>query len=337
MFSSKDLATFLPGDASSSSLRYPDSKDGGVAKSKFVPLKEKEGAAKVTRYYANKAPTWFSQKDASSISSSNSVDVKNEVKNEVKSGGADGRLARLGQSRAAVAISGSSNSASSINNNINSNSNSVDAAPLQRRRRTYEAQVIVDSEASSKPSDSNNVLPMERSKEDYRIKDERATVLDFSRGNQRRSQGSSGGDDNIKSEENSRRDEGANMSRRERALARRKLESESESSESSEEEEDDEEDEEDDEDDEDFHIKPIFVPKHMRQSTLHKEALEKEEESRLKRLANEANSRIQNTREMLAESIRRNEKEDSHSLLDIDDSGIPNGEDLTDDEEEVSK
>lgn len=184
----------------------------------------------------------------------------------------------------------------------NSSSHSQDSVGTNRRRRVYEAEII----ASDLPDDdSKQILPSNADSFDQSLQPE---MVD-------------------------------NDVRRKRALERLALEAKqaekNEDSDDSFESDDDDSDDDSEEDsqDESRYVKPIFVPKRMRETMLEKEEKMRLEEERALEFANQLDKKKQNTRSQLAESLQRSSEMKDIDVTDLDsDAGMP---DDVDDPEDV--
>jgi microfibrillar-associated protein 1 len=317
-FGARDLALLLPdkvaGDAHS--LRHIIEEKG----EQHELLQPKvDQSKKVVRYFPGKAPTWagVAQGGAESGTADEeyvAVAVDRTTGRDFKSETVeDSRLARL-----ARATSSSSSS-----------------APVEEgrpRRRRYEAEVIIEapeSEATDDhvPGDVDPLQALSRradtgDEDDEDVAERRARI-------QRRLA--------MQKEQAERSTIAIPVPEKEYIASSRDKLIGKEDEEEEEEEESESEyetDSEEEEEDERVMLRPVFVPKAKRETIKEKEAREAEEALKEEKKLFEKEERKRQTREMVADSIRRNEELKDATDADSD-AGLPDDTDDPDDELEV--
>jgi len=304
LFGSRDLALFLPDDDTPNNRNHDDgaAADSGDFKARIDKTK------KILRHRPGQAPAWINQETEGSQSRQSIVEV-----NATVNAGSDSRLARLA-------------AASNISTRVaKEDGNDVDPP---RRRRVYEAEVIVDTEDIEDDDFEKSIMMGDN---------DIAKLLE--------------GDDDDDDDNNNNKlehyhDNDDDIAAR-RDRARRKLEEKRNDdlassvilskdrapqvdSDSSGDEYTDESSEE-----EAVIMKPVFIPRDKRQTLTLAEArrIEDEAQQEKNRIAEEA--RKQQTRTQLAESIKRMDEAKDLDATDGDsDAGLPDDTDNLDDDME---
>lgn len=264
----------------------------------FEPLKPKiDQSKKITRYFTGKAPVFAGDADESQY---------NEDRNARQESGVDRRLARLSKTAKPP----------------KDDSEGVDMDKSQpRRRRVFEAEVVVDGDdefleemREIRHITGNKVLDSDEESTDEMVE----------------------GDVFLQPKEDAGNDESSILERRQRVLQRlAEKKNEAASKEVEEEEEEESEYETDSDeytDDDEVILKPLFVPKHLRETIKEQELKAAEDAKLLEKKKVQKENRQKQTRTMVAESLRRMDEMKEVDVTDADsDAGLPDDMDDPDD------
>jgi microfibrillar-associated protein 1 len=306
-FTARDLALALPDKAGDIiSLRHTG---GGEADlEKYEPLKPKiDPSKKVIRYFPGQAPKWTNDGDSSSAAAS-------ETKTASKGGNSgvvDRRLARL------AAASGTKQ---------------VDADAPKSRRRVYEAEIVVeeDEEDDSGPRNEDDYIENFMDNDDE--EDEDDVVARRNRVRQRLTE--RGHDDvsegRVIMPSTLKVSMGDSLSVQQKKAFVEENESESEYETATESESSEEVDRK--------IMRPVFVPKHKRETIKEQEAVQEAELLKESYKEEKMEQRKQQTKQLLADSLQRKEEEFTNAMDGTDndsDTGLPDDTDDLEDEVEV--
>ena len=333
MFSAKDLSTFLSSEVSRDDEKV-DAKE--LEKAKFNPrlgtcfhiylhymyyfrrlCKHSDQSKKVTRYFPGKAPAWVATETPVGVMSS-AVHPEASSSSGVNNSASDNRLMRLASTAAANSIGfveeGKPRRRRVYEAEVIDDKEEIEISTTVhvRRNRTYEAEIIREKPITE---EERRIVSKETNSDDEVAKRRARTLI-------HRSDALS---DVTKQPPIITTEVSVAFIRRDLLSSKKEFNIEEEGS--SEFETGSEE--------EDEVIKPMFIPKHKRDTLKNQATIELEEELKLQERCLKNDMRQEQTRQMVAESMKRNDERNNLDSTDVDsDAGIPDNLDDVDDEVE---
>lgn len=323
------MAFFLPDQAGDVvSLRHTTTEE-----TKFEPLKPKiDTTKKVVRYYSGKAPTWIEGDEKGIESNETSVERSDHNRQEVSNDNntnrakVDSRLSRLSK--------------------MDNNSMDKDNAP-RARRRIYEAEVVIEDVNTNQDTED---IEYNRGSQaiSYKLNEEDDDGVDEIRS--RRAHALQKLAEREKQQLNAESSASAESRSSGRVIATpqiittgggasgAKVGVKKEESESEYETDTDDDDDYSDEEDNQQLLKPVFVPKRLRETILTEEKIKEEEAQKAAKAQLKLDERKKQTKLIVADSIRRKEEQEAMLAAATDgdsDAGLPDDADDEDDELEV--